>query len=111
MCEVLLEPRAGDVERAGVEFDAANEVREEVLRDLFTRYPYNTQTAHVLLKATVLNTFYSTLIPVFSARVPTIDDVAVEIACLDIDSEPPYLDRYELERNFRSEREPYLLPR
>lgn len=87
MSEVVLKPSADDVRKAGVQFDSANKVLEEALRDLFTRYPYNRQTAHVLLKATVLNSLRSTLIPVSSTHVPTIFDVADHIQNLSIDSE------------------------
>jgi hypothetical protein len=52
------------------------------------KYPYNTQTAQVLLKVTALNTLYSTQIPLYRASIPTIFDVVEHIVSIeDIDTD------------------------
>jgi hypothetical protein len=62
------------------EFDRENQLVEEALRLLWTQFPHNTESSHVLLKVLVLNRLYST-------RVNDIDvePLARHIAGLGID--------------------------
>jgi hypothetical protein len=77
------------VEAAGKSFDEENKIIEEVLGELFRQYPRNTDPAHVLLKVTTLNDLYSTQIPRYSERIPTLWQVVDHIVSLKID---PALD-------------------
>jgi hypothetical protein len=87
MNEIVMKARADDVKKAGAQFDLENKDIEEALQDLFKRYPDNSSITHVLLKATTLNFFYWTQIRLYSARTPTILEVAHHIASLRIDSD------------------------
>jgi hypothetical protein len=87
MDRVVLKPNAGDIKEAGRQFDAENEVLEEALQELFRQYPNNADIPPVLLKVTALNTLYSTQIPLYNSRIPTIFDVAAHIVDLGIDSD------------------------
>ncbi|HLY43130.1 MAG TPA: hypothetical protein VKR52_18090 [Terracidiphilus sp.] len=86
MSEVVTKPSSVDIEGAVAEFDRENKVIEGALQTLFAAYPSNTNPVHVLLKVTALNTLYSTQIPLYSSRVPTILDVVTHIVSLGIDS-------------------------
>ena len=87
MEEIVTKPSADDIRQADAEFDSENKILEEALQELFGQYPHNTQPAQVLLKVTALNTLYSTHIPLYSARVPTIFDVTDHLVNLRIDSD------------------------
>ena len=88
MAEVVTKPSADDIRQACAEFDSENKrILEEALRELFGQYPHNTSPAQVLLKVTTLNTLYSTQIPLYSERIPTIFDVVEHIVNLGIDSD------------------------
>ena len=86
MNEVVTKPSAANIRQADAEFEAKYKIPEEALRELFGQYPRNIESAQVLLKVTALNTLYSTQIPLYSARIPTIIDVAQYIVNLGIDS-------------------------
>ena len=75
---------------AGEKFDKDNEAFENALNQLFSKFPKNSETAHVLLKAVTLNALYSTQIPLYSGRIPTIFEVVDHIVKLGID---PTLDQ------------------
>lgn len=85
MTKVVMTPSLIQIEQAVDEFDAENEVIEEALRHLFTTYPDNINRSHVLLKVTALNTLYSTQIPLYNSRVPTILDLVGYIVSLPVD--------------------------
>jgi len=87
MNEIITNPSADDIRRAGAEFDYENKILEEALQELFGQYPQNTHPAQVLLKVTALNTLYSTQIPLYRETIPTIFDVAEHIVALGIDSD------------------------
>jgi hypothetical protein len=84
--EILTKPSVDDIRRAGADFDSENEVLEEALGELFRQYPHNTRPAQVLLKVTALNAMYSTQIPLYSTRIPTLFELVDHIVALDIDS-------------------------
>jgi hypothetical protein len=84
--EILTKPSVDDIRRAGADFDSENEVLEEALGELFRQYPHNTLPAQVLLKVTALNAMYSTQIPLYSTRIPTLFELVDHIVALDIDS-------------------------
>lgn len=90
MSEVVINPRATDIQKACTQFDAENEILERALGELFKQYPENTDAAHVFLKVTVLNALYGTQIPIYSDRIPVILEVANHIVSLGFD---PDLDR------------------
>ncbi len=86
MAVVLEEPTAEAVMAAGVKFDKAFRPIECALEALFRQFPKNTETAHVLLKVISLNDLYSTQIPLYSERIPTVREVVDHIVGLGIDS-------------------------
>lgn len=86
MAVVLEEPTAEAVMAAGVKFDKAFRPIECALEALFRQFPKNTETAHVLLKVISLNDLYSTQIPLYSERIPTVREVVDHIVQLGIDS-------------------------
>ena len=77
MNEVVTKPSADNIRQAGAEFDidTENQILEQALQELFGQYPHNTEPAQVLLKVTALNALYSTHIPLYNARIPTIFEV------------------------------------
>jgi hypothetical protein len=87
MTTVLEKPTAEGVRSAAKRFDEENRIIENALGDLFRQYPENTDPARVLLKVAALNALYSTQIPLYSNRIPTISDVAHHIIQRDIDSD------------------------
>jgi hypothetical protein len=87
MDEVVTNPSPDDIRRAVAEFDSEEKVLEEAIRELFRHFPHNTQPSEVLLKATTVNTLYSTQIRLYSASIPTIFDVVDNIVSLGIDSD------------------------
>jgi hypothetical protein len=82
MTDVVMDPCAADIRRACEEFDADFGTLERALRELFRQYPKNTDAAHVFLKVTALNALYGTQIPLYSARIPVILEVANHIVGL-----------------------------
>ena len=86
MTVVLEKPTVDAVRDAGKKFDEDNEPIEHALEALFSQFRENNDPAHVLLKATTLNDFYSTQIPLYSKRIPTVFEVANHIVKLGIDS-------------------------
>jgi hypothetical protein len=76
------------VKAACCEFDDDDALKDETLRLLWTRFPHNTVTSHVLLKVVVLNTLYSTRI-----RDIDVEPLAQHIVRLNID---PPLDQGDL---------------
>jgi len=87
MNEIIIKPSPDDIRQAGAEFDTENKILEEALQELFGQYPHNIHPAQVLLKVTALNTLYSTHIPLYGARIPTIFDVVEHIVSLETDSD------------------------
>lgn len=86
MNEVVMHPCPLDIEKACAQFDAENEVLEAALGELFRQFPRNADPAHVFLKVTALNALYGTQIPVYSARIPSLLEVAHHIVGLTVDS-------------------------
>ena len=86
MTVVLVKPTVDAVKDAGKKFDEDNEPIEHALEALFSQFRENINPAHVLLKVTTLNDFYSTQIPLYSKRIPTVFEVANHIVKLGIDS-------------------------
>jgi hypothetical protein len=87
MGTTFIMPTADAVRAACKHFaDDPNEP-DTALFDLFAQYPKNTNLDHVLLKVVTLNTLYSTQIPLYSRRIPTVWDVARHIVELNIDLE------------------------
>lgn len=85
--EVFTRPTAQNIRQAIAEFDADNRIIEDALRELLRQYPYNSSHSQVLLKATAINTLYSTQIRLYSETIPTILDIAEHITNLAIDSD------------------------
>jgi hypothetical protein len=86
MTGVRENPTCEDIEEACSDFDKENRFIEEALGELFTQFHKNTKTSQVLLKVTAVNTFYSTQIPLYDSRIPTIWEVVDQIIGLGIDS-------------------------
>jgi hypothetical protein len=86
MDEVVTSPTAKDIRGAGVQFDAENKYCEDALTELFRQYPNNTDGSHVYLKVVTLNALYSTQIPIYSNRIPSLADVADHIIKQEIDA-------------------------
>lgn len=89
MTAVLEKPAAEAVMAACERFDKDNKVIEDALDPLFSKFPMNSETAHVLLKVVTLNALYSTQIPLYGERIPNIFEVVDHIVKLGID---PALD-------------------
>jgi hypothetical protein len=87
MDQVIVNPTPADVEKACAQFDEQNKVLEESLRRLFAHFRGNAQIEDVYLKVTALNALYGTQIPVYSERIPDIQDVANLIAECGIDGD------------------------
>jgi hypothetical protein len=88
MAAILEKPTIDAVREAGKRFDEEKENRiiEDALGELFKQYLKNTNPAHVLLKVLALNDLYSTQIPLYSKRIPTVREVVDHIVELEIDS-------------------------
>jgi len=80
-------PTPEAVRAACAHFAADPNEPDSALFDLFAQFPNNTNLAHVLLKVVTLNSLYSTQIPLYSKRIPTIWDVVRHIVRLDMDAE------------------------
>jgi len=89
MTVILEKPTAEAVAAAGEAFDKENRLIERALNELFTQFPKNTDTAHVLLKVIALNELYSTQIPLYSKSIPSVWELVHHIVELKID---PALD-------------------
>jgi hypothetical protein len=89
MTVVLEKPTVNAVKAAGRRFDEENKIVEEALEGLFGHYPKNAKTSDVLLKVLALNALYSTQIPLYGDRIPTVWEVVDHIVQLGID---PVLD-------------------
>ena len=89
MTTVPEKPTADAARQVIQEFDEENRLFEGALNGLFTHFPKNIETGHVLLKVTVLNDLYSTQIPRYSKSIPTVWEVIDHIVELKID---PALD-------------------
>lgn len=87
MNDVILRPCAGDILAACEKFDRENAAIERALEDLIKAFPRNTEIQHVLLKVIAINALYSTQIPLYSSRIPTLFEVADHIKDLNIDAE------------------------
>jgi hypothetical protein len=85
MSEVVTNPCAEDIRHAGAEFDEQNKYCEGSLTELFTKFPGNTDHAHVYLKALTLNALYSTQIPLYNSQVPALWEIAELIVKREID--------------------------
>jgi hypothetical protein len=85
--DVILHPCAGDILAACERFDEENAPIEKALEDLIKAFPRNTEIQHVLLKVMAINALYSTQIPIYSPRIPTLFEVADHIKDLNIDAE------------------------
>ena len=89
MNEIFTEPTVDNVNQACKQFDAWKDNPDPALTELFAQCPKNS-AAHsnqVMLKVVALNAFYSTQIPIYSNRVPTVYEVVRHIVDLDIDAE------------------------
>jgi hypothetical protein len=86
MTAILEKPTANAMKDAYNRFDKENRIIEDALGELFRQFPKNNETAHVLLKVTTLNDLYSTQIPLYSKRIPTVWQVVDHIVALRIDS-------------------------
>jgi hypothetical protein len=80
-------PTKEQMDEVRKKFDLDNKVIESALRQLFDKFPENNDTAQVLLKVISVNSLYSTQIPTYSERIPTIWEVADHIVCRKIDAE------------------------
>jgi|HubBroStandDraft_1064217.scaffolds.fasta_scaffold68390_3 hypothetical protein len=87
MNDLFAEPTSDNVKRACKEFDAWKDNPDPALTELFERYPSNSaaDARQVLIKVVALNALYSTQIPVYGDRVPTVYEVARHIVEIDID--------------------------
>jgi len=74
------------VRNAIEEFNGWKDNPDPALTVLFTQYPENTNPNHVMLKVVALNAFYSTKIPIYSDRIPTVYEVVRHIVGLNIDA-------------------------
>jgi hypothetical protein len=79
MNAVLPTPTAELVRAAGEDSNRDAMVIEQALNALFSQYPGNGDLCHVLLKVVTLNALYSTHIPIYSMKIPTVEDVARHI--------------------------------
>jgi hypothetical protein len=86
MAIVLEKPTVHAVKDAGDRFDKTNKIIEDALEALFSQFHKNTEPAHVLLKVIALNDLYSTQIPLYGDRIPTVWEVVDHIVDLRIDS-------------------------
>ena len=87
MSDVLTELTSENVRTVCKDFEADYKDLESALSELFAQYPKNAVRAHVLLKVVALNTLYSTQIPLYGNRIPTIWDVVDHILGLRIDDQ------------------------
>ena len=87
MQEIFTRPTPDNVRQAVAKFDTENRIIEGALRELLSQYPNNAAPTQVLLKATSINTLYSTQIRLYSETIPTILEVAEHIVNLCIDSD------------------------
>jgi hypothetical protein len=78
-CSKLVTPTPERVEVARIQFNEANAVGEETLRNLFDQHRSNSDLHHVFLKVVALNFLYSTRILLYSTKVPDVGDVAKHI--------------------------------
>ena len=85
MSVALEKPTTQAVTDAGKRFDEENRIIEDALGELFRQFPKNTNPAHVLLKVLALSDLYSTQIPLYSERIPTVREVVDHIVELEID--------------------------
>jgi hypothetical protein len=83
----LEKPTVEAVKAAVKTFDEKYRVFEDALTGLLEHYPNNTKTADVLLKVLTVNDLYSTQIPLFSDRIPTVYEVVDHIVERKIDSD------------------------
>jgi hypothetical protein len=79
MNSVLRTPNAEIVRAACEEFERDNQTVEQALRELFNQYRGNEDLRHVLLKVVTLNALYSAGVPVYSRKIPDVEDVARHI--------------------------------
>jgi hypothetical protein len=77
-CPVLPRPTVDDVIRAEKRFDEEARPTEWVLRQLFEKFPENTDFGEVVVKTKVLNVLYST-------QIRAVNKVARHICSLEID--------------------------
>ncbi|MGD1064164.1 MAG: hypothetical protein ABR860_12950 [Terracidiphilus sp.] len=82
-------PTVDAVRATRKKFDEENKIIEDALEGLFEHYPKNVRTSDVLLKVLTLNALYSTQIPLYGDRIPTVWQVVDHIVQLGID---PALD-------------------
>jgi hypothetical protein len=87
MSVVLDKPTIEAVRATGKRFYDENNVIEDALTRLFGHYPKNTEAADVLLKVITLNDLYSTQIPLYGNRIPTVYEVVDHIVKRRIDSD------------------------
>ena len=86
-CDSFELPNANSLAKACKQFEADSETKitEHALADLFTKYPNNTNEAHVLLKVVALNDLYAARIPLRAPDRPNVFDVAECIPKLKLD--------------------------
>jgi hypothetical protein len=87
MHDAFTEPTSENVRNSCSTFDGWKDNPDPALTELFKQYPKNTDLEHVMLKVVALNAFYSTQIPIYSERIPTVYDVARHIVARKIDVE------------------------
>ncbi|MGB7546695.1 MAG: hypothetical protein WBM14_03020 [Terracidiphilus sp.] len=87
MNEPWTEPTVDNLRKACADFERENQTLEKALGELFKQFPDNLDPAHVLLKVVTLNALYSTQIPLYSERIPTVWDVVDHIVELKIDAD------------------------
>jgi hypothetical protein len=86
-CNKFELPTAKGITIACMEFNDENQIIEDALNDLFSEYPSNDRLANVFCKVVTLNALYSTRIPIWSAKLPNVQDVAVHIRNLRPDQD------------------------
>jgi hypothetical protein len=85
MDQTATRPIARDIDEACKQFDEENKTLEGALTELFNTFPANDDPWHVSLKVVTLNALYSTQIPLYSDRVPTVWEVVDHICGSKID--------------------------
>ena len=83
---IVTNPTEKDISDAGKWFDAEFCYCEGAMTRLFGAFPENIDVHIVYLKVVALNALYSTQIPLYDARVPTLWEMADHIVCLKIDN-------------------------
>ena len=86
MTGIVTNPTEKDIADAGQWFDTEFCYCEGAMARLFGAFPENTDVHSVYLKVVALNALYSTQIPLYDSRIPTLWEMADHIVCLKIDN-------------------------